>query len=95
MPECPLACRGELHYFRLTIEYFRNSVFLNLGIVIEEADESYFWIEFIFVENLIKRNLVEPLLKEAKELYSSPPEKQPEIKIKLIKSLNSQYSTAN
>ncbi len=41
-----------------------------LSIVIEEADESYFWLEFIIDENLLKRNLVEPLLKEAEELTS-------------------------
>lgn len=39
-----------------------------LSIVIEETDESYFWLEFIIDEKLIKRNLVEPLLKEADEL---------------------------
>ena len=39
-----------------------------LSIVIEEADESYFWLEFIIDENLLKNNLVEPLLKEADEL---------------------------
>ena len=39
-----------------------------LSIVIEEADESYFWLEFITDENLLKNNLVEPLLREADEL---------------------------
>jgi hypothetical protein len=39
-----------------------------LSIVIEETDESYFGLEFIIDEKLIKRNLVEPLLKEADEL---------------------------
>jgi len=39
-----------------------------LSIVVEEADESYFWLEFIIDENLIKRNLVESLLDEADEL---------------------------
>ena len=41
-----------------------------LGIVIEEADESIFWIEFLKDENLIKNNEVDLLLKEAKELAS-------------------------
>ena len=39
-----------------------------LSIVLEEADESFFWLEFIIDENLLKRNLVEPLLSEAGEL---------------------------
>ena len=39
-----------------------------LSIVVEEADESYFWLEFITDENMIKKDLVDPLLKEAYEL---------------------------
>jgi four helix bundle protein len=39
-----------------------------LSIVIEEADESHFWLEFIIDENLLNRNLVEFLLREADEL---------------------------
>ena len=39
-----------------------------LSIVLEEADESSFWLEFIIDEQLMKTNLVEPLLIEAKEL---------------------------
>ena len=39
-----------------------------LSIVIEEADESWFWLEFIIDENLLKNAQVEPLLKEAEEL---------------------------
>jgi len=39
-----------------------------LSIVIEEVDESYFWIEFIIDENLLKKEHVESLLKEASEL---------------------------
>ena len=39
-----------------------------LSIVIEEADESYFWLEFIIDENMIKRDLVDPLFREADEL---------------------------
>jgi hypothetical protein len=36
--------------------------------VLEECDESYFWIEFIKDENIIKENLVLDILKEAEEL---------------------------
>ena len=39
-----------------------------LSIVLEEADESYFWLEFIIDEKLLKRELAVPLLKEADEL---------------------------
>jgi four helix bundle protein len=39
-----------------------------LSIVIEEADECCFWLEFIVDEAIIKENKITPLLKEAKEL---------------------------
>jgi four helix bundle protein len=39
-----------------------------LSVVLEEADETAFWLEFIMYEKLLKKNLVEPLLKEAEEL---------------------------
>lgn len=43
----------------------RASFISKLSIVLEETDESYFWLEFIIDEKLLKRELVEPLLKEA------------------------------
>ena len=39
-----------------------------LSIVIEEADESCFWMEFIIEENLLSEKQVADLLREAKEL---------------------------
>ena len=39
-----------------------------ISIVLEEADESAFWLEFIIDENLLKENMVKPLLREAEEL---------------------------
>ena len=39
-----------------------------LSVVLEEADETAFWLEFIIDEKLLKKNIVEPLLKEAEEL---------------------------
>jgi four helix bundle protein len=39
-----------------------------LGIVVEEIDESMFWIEFIADEELISQKRCQPLLQEAKEL---------------------------
>jgi four helix bundle protein len=41
-----------------------------ISIVIEESDESEFWLEFIIDENIISRNQVFPLLNEAHELTS-------------------------
>jgi len=41
-----------------------------LSIVIEEADESDFWLEFLFDERLMDKKLAEPLMAEAKELTS-------------------------
>ncbi len=39
-----------------------------ISIVIEEVDESAFWLEFIIDEHLIKEELVKPLYDEANEL---------------------------
>lgn len=39
-----------------------------IGIVIEEADESCYWLEIIIDIKLLKKELVEPLLKEAGEI---------------------------
>jgi len=39
-----------------------------LSIVIEESDETCFWLEFIIDEKLLKVNQVTPLLDEGKEL---------------------------
>ena len=39
-----------------------------LSIVLEEADESAFWIEFAVEENLLAESLVSRLLSEAQEL---------------------------
>jgi len=46
----------------------RASFISKLSIVLEETDESYFWLEFIVDESLLKRRLVDSLLKEAEEL---------------------------
>jgi len=39
-----------------------------LCIVLEETDESCFWMEFIIEEELMKKELVQPLLSEGEEL---------------------------
>jgi len=41
-----------------------------LSIVIEEVDESSFWIEFLYEEGILSRNQVSLLLEEANELAS-------------------------
>lgn len=41
-----------------------------LGIVEEEADESAFWMELIIETDMMKKELVEPLLQEANELVA-------------------------
>jgi four helix bundle protein len=39
-----------------------------IGVVVEEADETAFWIEFLADAGIIKRERVSELLKEAQEL---------------------------
>ena len=46
----------------------KSSFIANISIVLEETDESSFWLEFIIDEELLKKNLVEPLLRDAEEL---------------------------
>ena len=52
------ACRG-----RSKAEFIAK-----LGIVVEEADETCYWLELIIEGHLLAANLVEPLLQEANEL---------------------------
>ena len=79
LPNTPLGnhIRGQLircstsvasNYRAACIAQSKASFISKLSIVIEEADESYFWLEFIIDENLLNSHLVEPLMKEAKEL---------------------------
>ena len=46
----------------------KASFVAKLSIVLEETDESAFWLEFITDEELLKKNQIAPLLKEADEL---------------------------
>ncbi|HET8838664.1 MAG TPA: four helix bundle protein [Flavobacteriaceae bacterium] len=46
----------------------KRAFIAKLGIVIEEADECIFWIEFLKVENLENSDFSNTLLQEAKEL---------------------------
>jgi four helix bundle protein len=81
LPDTPLGrhVRGQLircstsvpsNYRAACIAQSRASFISKISIVLEEADESYFWLEFIIDERLLKKDLVEPLQKEAGELTS-------------------------
>jgi four helix bundle protein len=56
------------NYRATCIAQSKASYISKLSIVIEEADETYFWLELIIDENLLKSHLVEPLVKEADEI---------------------------
>ncbi len=79
LPETSLGrhIRGQLvrsstsvacNYRAVCLAQSKASFVSKLSIVLEEADESCFWLEFIIDENLLKRQLVETLRKEAGEL---------------------------
>ena len=46
----------------------RNEFFAKLCIVVEEADETVYWLELLSEEELVPRDKVASLLSEAKEL---------------------------
>jgi len=57
--------------YRATLQAQTKAGFISkISIVIEEADESEFWLEFIVDESLLKKDEVLPLLNEAHELAS-------------------------
>ncbi len=56
------------NYRAVCIAQSKASFISKLSIVLEETDESHFWLEFIIDEKLLSKELVEPLLKEADEL---------------------------
>ncbi len=56
------------NYRAACIAQSKASFISKLSIVLEETDESYFWLEFIIDEKLLKKELIKPLLKEAEEL---------------------------
>ena len=45
-----------------------TSVAARVGVVVEEADESVFWLEMLADNGIIQATRIEPLLNEAKEL---------------------------
>lgn len=57
--------------YRATLLAQTKAAFISkISIVIEEADESEFWLEFIMDEKLMERKKVLPLFNEAHELSS-------------------------
>ena len=79
LPDTPLGrhVHGQLircstsvasNYRATCLAQSKASFISKLSIVLEEADESHFWLEFIIDENMLKRDLVEPLMNEAAEL---------------------------
>mgnify|MGYP003448684076 FL=1 len=56
------------NYRAACIAQSKASFTAKLSIVVEEADESLFWLEFIEEEGLIKKELISALIKEAAEL---------------------------
>jgi four helix bundle protein len=57
--------------YRASVLAQTKAVFISkISIVIEEADESEFWLEFLIDEQLMERERILPLYKEAHELSS-------------------------
>ena len=56
------------NYRAACIAQTKKGFISKLSIVIEEVDESAFWLEFIMDENLLPVNICIPLHKEASEL---------------------------
>ena len=56
------------NYRATCLSQSKASFIAKISIVLEESDETAFWLEFISDEKLLKENLALPLLKEAGEL---------------------------
>jgi four helix bundle protein len=57
--------------YRATCLAQSKAIFVSkISIVLEESDESYFWLEFIVDEKLLGMKLVQPLLQESSELMA-------------------------
>ncbi len=79
LPKTPLGnhVRGQLircststasNYRAACLAQSKAGFVAKLSIVLEETDESHFWLEFIIDEDLLDPRLVRPLLNEADEL---------------------------
>ncbi|TGV01487.1 four helix bundle protein [Flavivirga rizhaonensis] len=56
------------NYRATCVAQSKPSFIAKISIVIEEIDESNFWLEFALDENLIRKDKIESLLKESSEL---------------------------
>jgi four helix bundle protein len=56
------------NYRATCIAQSKPSFIAKISIVVEEVDESAFWLEFIIDEELLPKEKIESLLKEAQEL---------------------------
>ncbi|MCB0463526.1 MAG: four helix bundle protein [Flavobacteriaceae bacterium] len=56
------------NYRATCIAQSKASFISKISIVIEEVDESNFWLDFALVEKLIQKDRIEQLLKESSEL---------------------------
>ena len=56
------------NYRAVCIAQSRATFIAKLAIVIEETDESFFWVEFAADEKLVKKEQIMELLQEAQEL---------------------------
>lgn len=56
------------NYRAASLGQTKKSFISKLSIVVEEADECIFWIEFLLEENLLSFKTCESVLQEAKEL---------------------------
>ena len=81
LPKCKLGnhIKGQLircstsvaaNYRAALVAQSKASFIAKLSIVIEEADESAFWLELVIDEELIDKEKVSSLLNEANELVS-------------------------
>ncbi|WP_430974213.1 four helix bundle protein [Sunxiuqinia rutila] len=58
------------NYRAANLAHSRAAFAAKLSIVIEEADECGFWLDFAIGENILSTAVAEPLIKEAHELTS-------------------------
>jgi len=58
------------NYRATCVAQSKASFIAKISIVVEEVDESDFWLEFVVDEHLLEKEKVELLIKEAKELTS-------------------------
>ena len=56
------------NYRAACLGHSKSAFTSKISIVVEEADESHFWLEFVVDEDLLKKERVEPLMSEAAEL---------------------------